>query len=214
MIIFQAAGPTIIFEDNFSAADSYWYWRTNGNASHIVSPTGYSFTVADLANDSAYSNAEIYEPGGNRPWLRVRAVFHIANPSLQAGSRGWGFWNGSMDQTQSVMAWFSYMSGTGGIAPDGFYACTQIFGQAPVLTPITGVALALWHEFEIDWQSNRVVYSIDNTTAVTHNISPDLNMRLDVWVDNAVYDTNWQHVYQDIPADSILEIDRITVYDR
>ncbi len=202
-----------VFEDDFSSKNAYWGWRIDSHASHEATPEGsFLFRVSAEADALDYSNAEIYEANAALPWLRVRAVFRIANPAIQAGSRGWGFWNGSMDAGTSVIAWFMYIDGTGGAAAPGFYACTQAYGGVPVQTAVTGVDLTAWHDYEVDWREDRVVFSVDGHEAAVHDFSPDTNMRLDVWVDNSVYDASWEHVYQDIPADSTLTLDRIRVY--
>jgi hypothetical protein len=201
-----------VFQDDFSTKDSNWYWRIDHSAVCTLVTSGVEFKVLGIADTLDYSNAEIYESAGRLPWLRNRAVFRLQSPSIQVGSRGWGFWNGSMNMSTSVMAWFARVEGTGNTVSDGFYASTQNYGNAPFMTEITGVDLSQWHEFEINWKADSVVYSIDGNVVVTHSFSPDRNMRLDVWTDNAVYDSSWAHVFQDLSADSTLIIDWIKLY--
>jgi len=204
----------ILLYDDFSSADSYWYWRIDGQASHTQTGTGFIFEVDESANAGEYSNSEIYESGANVPWYRNRAFIRIANPAVQVGSRGWGFWNGSMDPAQSVMAWFMYAEGDDNFIGDGFYACTQVCGEAPVMTLIDTIDLSSWHDYEIDWRSDQVRYYADSELLATHNISPDRYTQLHVWVDNGNWDVDWNRIAKDPPADSTLELDSITVYDR
>jgi hypothetical protein len=85
-----------------------------------------------------------YEANGSMPWRHVAASFRLRDPEVSRGSRGWGFWNGSMDQAASQLAWFMYVQGSGGTVGDGFYAVTQV-GSTIDSFLITGVDLAAWN---------------------------------------------------------------------
>ncbi len=85
----------LILEDDFQNKNEYWYWRSDGNQYKPTVQNGLlTFKLLNAVN-SEYCNTEIYNPTkpyGPGTQVRIRLK---ASP-IHNGSRGWGFWDGSL----------------------------------------------------------------------------------------------------------------------
>ena len=216
-IIYNQDSEIIIFEDNFNEKNvDNWHWRVDGNGYNIVENGIANFTIFDNATSNEYSNSEIYDhynPEGY-PYYRNSIHFRLKNTALVNGSRGWGFWNGNMNPTQSVMAWFTRLKGNETYQNNGFYGVVQSLGQMPTQINLTDYENTLldWANYSIDWTENFCAFSINDEIVanITENL-PNDHCRIDVWVDNAVYSENWEHIYQTIEQDCSLLLDWVKV---
>jgi len=204
---------SLILNDELTAMDDDWYWRLDGEGEHSIESFGIIFRIPQSADDTSYSNSEIYNNNEVKPYSTSFAQFYLKNENLEKGSRGWGFWNGNLDLADSEIAWFAYVDGDG-YTYNGFYAVTQSMGSAPTMTPIDAVSLEEWHNYSIDWQADNVTFWVDDVNVASHDSNiPSTATRVDVWVDNAVYDSNWNHVFQDIIETTSIYVDSIRIYE-
>ena len=216
------AGDVVVNDELESLNGILWYWRTDTDGDDAegacsLSGPGVCLRIPSTADNGLYSNAEFYNAGSSVPYKFNFIQVYLKNETLDRGSRGWGFWNGSLNRTQSEIAWFTCVNGDG-YTNNGFYAVTQAYGDAvPVMTQISDIDLTEWHEYCIDWQSDSVSFWIDGVLKARHITGvPQYEMRCDVWIDNAVYIESggvWNHVYQNISGSTALIIDSISIYN-
>ncbi|MHA1819039.1 MAG: PKD domain-containing protein [Promethearchaeota archaeon] len=213
----------VILIDNFVQKENTWYFRTDGvgTSSNQVENGYLNLTINEKSTNTSYSNAEIYNNSTDpRPYHLNYAKVRLRNTALVNGSRGWGFWNGQMDSTQSEIAWFTYIAGNDTYQqtyPQGLYATTQTIGTSINMTLISNVTLLEWHNYTIDWTSSYVKFYIDEKLVCTRTQDiPSGNMRFDVWVDNAVYvlsGNQYVHYYHNIDNNSSVLVDWIKIYE-
>ena len=73
---------TSVFRDNFNVKDTgTWDWRLDGSycSSGVSNGIAY-FNITDDSTNSSYSNSEIYDNSGARPYLYKN--FRIMSPKL------------------------------------------------------------------------------------------------------------------------------------
>ncbi len=211
---------TLLFEDQFHMQDTTtWLWRLDGAGTSTsgVQNGIANFTLLGTSTDAAYSNSEIYnDTAGSANWyLRKQVHFNLTNTALTNGSRGWGFWNGEIsDPYASNMAWFTRAQGNATYANNGFWAVVQGTGNLPTMhnLDLNASLLADWANYTIDWTSTYCAFYINSILVwnATGNL-PDVNCRVDVWVDNAVYSDSWAHIYMNVTQQSSLLVDWVRV---
>lgn len=112
-----------------------------------------------------------------------------SSQSLDQGSRGWGYWNQSLDPTKSEIAFFIYLRGASDYPLNGFFIMTQKMGQTPDFYQLDEKLLSAPHTYSISWAGKTLSYGIDG--AEVHQLSSNIptgQMNVHLWSDNAVYD--------------------------
>lgn len=200
------------FVDDFEARDDErWYWRLDGAGQNQLTEAGVRFLLPAGTSAEARSNAEIYDAGAEPPHAGASVAMRLRTDHLQAGTRGWGFWNTSGPES-SEMAWFAYVDGGPTYPLRGFFAVTQARGRFPRFSPLDLSYLDGWHEYQI-WQgAGGVRFTIDDQLVAEHddNVpSRETPMRVHVWVDNVIYDliTYEPAGFAEIPVETSVEID-------
>lgn len=212
----QDAG-IVLFKDDFNEKNSdYWYWRTDGNGYNTVENGIANFTIFNNATTNEYSNSEIYNHSSSPeyPYFYSQLHMKLLNTALVNGSRGWGFWNGNMNPTQSTMAWFTRLKGNETYQNNGFYAVVQSFGQMPTMINLTHYEYILveWTNYSIDWTETYCAFYINDQLVAnfTENL-PDDYCRIDIWIDNAIYSDTWEHIFNTIDEDCSILLDWVKI---
>jgi len=203
----------MVLKDEFTGIDRRrWNWRVGGAAYHYLTSEGVKLGLKATANDKFYSIAEFYNP--TNLFMYNFAQVRLKNDNLGKGSRGWGFWNGSMDINKIKTAWFARFQGPENYFLNGFYAITTTFGKSR-RTRVKDISLEDWHTYSIDWQKDRVIFWIDDVPVVEHKADiPKSNMQFDVWLDNSVYmrkGDDIRLIYQNIGKETSLQVDNLTI---
>lgn len=130
----------------------------------------------------------------------IRIVMDIkAETKDQGGSRGWGFWNTSLDPDFLQLAWFMEYSIPDNIKKDnksnravvmqsiGKDSNDQLKICSTILDPVE-YDIYKWHTYKIEWRDNGVLYFVDGNLVATHkDIFLKKHMAFHNWVDNRNY---------------------------
>ena len=213
VVDFHGVPSTLVLEDEFTKMDTWkWEWRIDGDAYHSLTPEGVKLGVKATADDKSYSNSEFYNHG--LPYKYNFAQIRLKNDNLEKGTRGWGFWNGSMVRGPIKLAWFTQRQGPEDYERNGFWAVTANEGKSK-WTPIENIPLEDWNTYSIDWGQDGVTWWInDMLVAEERAIVPNGKMRVDIWIDNAVYQVINNintHIYQNIIKETSLRVDNLKV---
>jgi Secretion system C-terminal sorting domain len=196
LIIIQIGAVTLhaqLFrQDDFQYKNDYWYWRSDGNQAIPKVEKGLLQLELKDAVDSLYCNTEIsdstepYQPGTQ---LRIR----LKSSSIHHGSRGWGFWDHG-DELELItdydVAWIMQQ---GSPTLDSNFNWFLFGVDSDLLTNRKTLNLqdivdeTIWHTYKIVWNSDQVLFYIDNNFHFeTLESIPDDGMRMDIWIDNRV----------------------------
>lgn len=191
IILANTIDAQLILQDDFQIKNNYWYWRSDGNQSKPIVHDGLLHLKLESTVDTQYCNTEIYdptEPYGPGTQVRVR----LKCSDIHYGSRGWGFWDGSLFEllTDFDVAWIMqqgsnttdplynwFMAGIDGNS----LANRQSYDLNGIVNETT------WHTYKIIWDVDKVQFYFDEKFLYeTSEHLPDENMRMDVWIDNRV----------------------------
>ena len=232
-----AVRAEIVVEDHFPgyAEDPGWLsWdRGVGDTTYDANAPGFAHLNLDgpaSGVGDTYHNAEIYHYGAKYrtpPYCDFEVRLRNSNnngwdspngpndpdPNYGIGSRGWGFWNQSMDPISTPMTniWFVSMSpqSTAGLSGTRLWV---IKDNVPYAMQELGIDLTEWHVYRIKWRSDHAAAYIDDMatpiweTDVASNI-PDIGLTFTVWCDN--YQVTMTGTFPDID----LDIDYLDVPD-
>lgn len=127
-----------------------------------------------------------------------RIVANIRAEGEGGGSRGWGYWNTTMNPLVLQFAWFMeittekqgghgfdnqtwMMTVRGGVEKDEAGFC---------LTPLNAAQYSIydWHNYTIEWSHGSVQYLVDGNLVADHQqYVPDIGLAFHNWVDNRNY---------------------------
>jgi hypothetical protein len=185
----------LILKDDFQTRSEYWYWRADGNQKKPTVHDGLLHLQLLNAIDSEYCNTEIYDP--TKPYEPgTQARIRLKTSPIHNGSRGWGFWDGSLSSVPTdfdvawVMQqgsnnsganfnWFTFGSNSDNLLNWQTFSLDNIIDET------------VWQTYKIVWEPNKVLFYIeDNLMFETSEFIPDQNMRMDIWIDNRVINLN------------------------
>ncbi len=122
-----------------------------------------------------------------------RIVMNIKAEGQGGGSRGWGFWNTSLDPFFGQFAWFMEITSQDPRLKSTVWMMT-VKGSAGkgggfCLTPLDPkYSVYAWHQYAIVWSPASVEYFVDGRIVARHTTYvPDLGMAFHNWVDNRNY---------------------------
>jgi hypothetical protein len=139
----------------------------------------------------------------NTPYLYNTVTTYVQCKGLNAGSRGWGFWNTLPSLNNTAIAWFIQMDGGKDYPLNGFYIQCQSPGDPKNIsfTKIKDLDEEL-HRYDIIWTNNSIKFLVDNVLVYTETkFIPNIGMAYHNWVDNSVfsYENNMLvHLLQDL----------------
>jgi hypothetical protein len=145
----------------------------------------------------------------NTPYLYSDVYQTVTCKNLKNGSRGFGYWNTSINLNETAIAWFIQLDGVGGVTKNGFYIQIQV-PTTSLLPNISFIQLPdldeKEHTYEIIWRKDSIKFYIDHKVVhiETKNV-PNVPMAYHNWVDNSLfgYDLNMQltHILQESNSD-------------
>ena len=135
----------------------------------------------------------------------VKVTMGITAEGVAGGSRGWGFWNTTMDPFTFQLAWFMELTKQaplhplGQVVDNGFYAMT--LGQAPgsgktgicfskLAAPELTESVDIYgaRSYEIAWLPDSVTYFADGVAVAQHTAYvPNRELSFHNWADNRNY---------------------------
>jgi hypothetical protein len=202
-----------VLEDDFTEINpKIWKKIIIGEAYLSTTHKGLKLAVKSTANKSKQSNSEIWNHG--RIFKYNTAEILLKRENLEYGSCGWGFWNYSMDISNSQQAWFAYSQGPKNHPMRGFWATTRN-GKNKEKVAIKGISLEDYHTYKINWKKDRVNFFIDGVQVaeIAQNV-PQGKMGFDAWIDNVVWvvqNNQYRRTYQDIGDETALHLDRLVI---
>ena len=207
-----------IRRDDFKFKSNYWYWRADGNQSVPTVDNGLLHLKLENAVDTGYCNTEIYDP--NEPYspgthLRIR----LKGSPQHIGSRGWGFWDGSLSSvmTDYDVAWVMQQKGVL-TDPEYNWFLFGVDGDSVIDRSTIELSNLInetnWNTYHIVWRSDSTfLYINDSEIFVATNSLPDENMRVDLWIDNRVINIDAPLLFQNYNSTgSELFVDYIELY--
>jgi len=190
--------------------------HTNGHCNLELSPIPLSMDA-----DPFKAIQELFL---NCPYQYSKFQAKIRVTNLQNGSRGWGFWNTTMIPSKMAMVWFMHQDGTcpqslknnifcpaGQTYPlNGMYAMVVAPGLKPQMVKLNDLD-ENWHDYAIDWQKDKITFSIDKKIVYTEKTAiPSNHMAFHCWVDNAVFAPG--HVVQNMQAPRSQDIKSLQIW--
>jgi hypothetical protein len=237
------------FFDDFKTKLSYWEWRVDKNAGFeleesvlkmFMGPTEALYYSNAEISDGSFDDL---------PWQFKTVEIKARLLEKHFGSAGWGFWNHSMVVEYSMPIWFIYLRSRGSYPFSGFFAQVGNIFQpillleknflltlacvfSKVSSKIVGVKvlslnptmqelkLEEWHNYKVKWKEDEVLFYIDEKKVAEIPFSfKNQNARLDIWIDNAVFEIRkndpgrvYRHATQENRKRSLLEVDYVKVY--
>jgi hypothetical protein len=195
--------PPRPFSDDFrSRREKNWDWTNYGDSCLRTGPQGLAASVPKDAASYTYNNAELvsrtaYPAGTPGPGQGVTTMtVRVAGASLSGinGTRGWGFWNTSLVQPLSGVAFFIYLGGPAGSTkmagrelPRGLYAFVQKAGVPTVVQRLDQSALARNTTYAVQLRPDEVVFRINGKRVFRTRVVPSVRMPARIWVDSAGY---------------------------
>lgn len=172
-------------------------WNTTTSARLYSNPWAFASNdaetpwqaVRDIAFNSLYLTDQ---ENATRMSMRIKAE------GTGGGSRGWGYWNTSLDPELLQLAWFMEYSTQESDKPDHVkktvvmqtmrFADSGTIGLCSTVLPEADYSIYAWHNYQIEWSSKAVNYFIDGNWVASHTgIIPNLGMAFHNWVDNRNY---------------------------
>jgi hypothetical protein len=237
------------FFDDFETKSSYWEWRVDNSAGFdleksilrmFVGPTEALYYSNAEISDGFFDDL---------PWSFKTVEIKARLIGKHFGSAGWGFWNHTMVVEHSMPIWFIYLRPRGSYPFSGFFAqvgnqfqpivlleknflFTLAYVLSRVSSKIAGVKilslsptmrelkLEEWHNYKVEWTKDKVLFYIDEKeVAKIPFLFKSQNARVDVWIDNAVFEIRkndpgkvYRHVTQENRNRNFLEVDYVKVY--
>ena len=191
----------LILKDDFQTINDFWYWREDGNQNKPTVKDGLLHLQLVNAVDSEYCNTEIYDP--TEPYKPgTQARIRLKASKIHNGSRGWGFWDGSLRSvpTDFDVAWVMQQ---GSVKPEEEYNWF-LFGSnnanvlnRQVFSLTNEIDETEWNVYKIFWGESFVNFYIDDSLLYqTSQHIPDENMRMDIWIDNRVLNLNSPELFE------------------
>ncbi|WP_087686888.1 hypothetical protein [Pandoraea sp. PE-S2R-1] len=181
-------------------------WITRAAPVPRLNQNTFAFSAFDAESPwKAVRDAAFNNPFSLQRSLAVRMTADIkAETSDQGGSRGWGFWNTTMNPADMQLAWFMEYSQPGADGARGVYAQTigkdaagkWAFCQTKLPDAAANGIYDGFHQYAVmlvsmpinaQRSANAVIYAIDGNAVATHLLKVDQPMAFHNWVDNRDY---------------------------
>lgn len=178
-------------------------WNTSTGARLYSNPLAYLETEPDWQwyRDLAFNSPYLADASRSE-----KISMHIKAEGEGGGSRGWGYWNTSMDPFVMQFAWFMELSQQASTPPyktqSSVWMMTVKGGKGKdagfCLTPLDQKKYSVykWRDYEIAWNAGSVDYYVDQHLVAQHRqYVPDTGMAFHNWVDNRNYFTSQPQNY-------------------
>jgi hypothetical protein len=207
----------VLVDDDFSAGiPPYWTQETPGGGNVSLVNGAARFTVFDTATSAQYQDAEIND--GPPRWLYVSVDLRLRTSNNNryrdvgagAGSRGWGFWDGTFNDLVNNAFWFISFS------PESYfngYLAMSISNRADGVWQDARSDITQWHTYRLVWRPKDSEFYIDGTFVAAEPNAPSAPMWLVIWIDNIVLKDYYRRQGAlDLPEEQFADLDWIRVY--
>ncbi|CAM3431825.1 family 16 glycosylhydrolase [Thalassospira profundimaris] len=173
-------------------AEDSWNTTTKTNIAH-----NYLALIADKEalwkwyRDIGFNNIYLANDA-----VSSRIVANVRADGTGGGSRGWGYWNTTMNPLVMQFAWFMEVTTEKKPPSSGFdnnvWMMTVRGGSSLdfCLTPLSPEKYSIydWHQYSVEWTSKSVQYFVDDVLVADHRkYIPDIGLAFHNWVDNRNY---------------------------
>jgi len=210
--------PDANWTDHFRWQSNLWEWTyyagstfyncpvSDGTYGHLLQ-NGIEAPASSGYHDSSFHEDQIVHDGDDVAIFMTK--FSQAMPS---GTWGCGMWNAV--QPLSDCVWFWAASDLNPSELRGLRAQVIIDAVLVHNEAISGYSLTDWHRFEVRRLSTGAQFYIDGNLVSSYTgTMPSGNMRLEIWNDNAYYDTGYNRLYTPITSDEYSYTQYITHTD-
>lgn len=172
-------------------------WNTTPGA--VLEANPFAFTIFD--RESTWQ--AVRDIAFNNPYLAtaespVRIGMTTRAQGKGGGSRGWGFWNTSLDPKVWQIAWFMEYSYQTGASTDNVSSTVLMQTVTADAAGNTSYCMSSldpndydiyhWQNYRIEWFTSGIYYYVDDQLVAAHpNIAPKRAMAFHNWVDNRNY---------------------------
>ncbi|MDP1771854.1 MAG: hypothetical protein Q8L15_06175 [Methylobacter sp.] len=192
-------------------------WNTTTGARLYRNPFAYSLdkearwqSYRDLAFNSLYLADDS---------ISQKIKMHIKAEGNTGGTRGWGYWNTTMDPLTMQFAWFMEFTSLNSPANSRVWLITVKGGLGDkdgfCATPLPKqYSIYDWHDYEVVWSAASVEYYIDSQRVAKHEkFIPNVGMAFHNWVDNRNFSSKGPANYP-LPIDKSNYINKYTVDEK
>jgi len=210
---------------------SVTYSPSNGGFAHLSlngPGVGGTYHNAELINFNMtyrtppYCDLEIRLRNSNNNGFDSPGGPNNPDPNYGIGSRGWGFWNSSMDPLNKPMntIWFASISPQSEDMLQGtrLWVVKQ---NVPIAFQDLNTDLTQWHTYRLKWRSNLLAAYIDDmSTPIWQTMDsgqiPNIGLNFTVWIDNYVLTGTFPSFtigYLPVPAiQQYIDVDYVRIY--
>ena len=203
---YSSLGYANQFQEEFQSFSPIRWWYDLAGHGKVDIRGQLNLGLFAGASNTSYSNSAAVT---RMNFFKKSFSLKVKVTEFSPGSRGWGFWNGSMDPSQSAIAWFIYLESNPEYPLNGFYAVVQKPGSIPQFFPLNPIILEQEHNYKIKW-TNEIEFFIDGKSVAKSIETVNTEMAVHIWIDNAVYDLDtFQPLFQKIEKKSRLIVDKL-----
>jgi hypothetical protein len=205
--------------DDFISYNERWGWGYNAGTGYKFPTTveGYSVCESGITAESTsseYSDCDLHtffsisETDEFIVEMRLRTTDDNGITGVGQGSRGWGFWDGSMIGVN--LAWFGSASPESDPYFAGFHAMVKRDNVFVLHEDISYIDIRQWHVYRIDLLESGTEFRVDGVLVASTSIRPRTLNQINLWIDNFVFqfvDGELQTGYLDVNQDQKMYID-------
>lgn len=187
------AEESISWYDPFVSQHPRWNWAYNSGTGYKQlgwlpeGGEGIEIGITAASSQSQYSDCSLHELSqqyrSGLLEMRLRLSEDNGYTGTGGGTRGWGYWDGSLDKINA--AWFWSASPESSADLVGLRAMVVRDGKIVLNQPLD-VDMREWHTYHIDLSSEGTVFSVDGIEVARIDSRPANLQRVELWVDNMV----------------------------
>jgi hypothetical protein len=211
--------------DDFTNQNNRWEWDYVKNAGYHQITTIEGINIAELgvtknATSTQYSDSSLHEKQSNYTQgileMKIKLTDDNGVSDLGKGSRGWGFWDGNDNYSQTNCAWFISLSPQSANVFSGFRMQIVIDGNINYNQIITDVDMREWHIYRVEIGNFGTKFYVDNILKGSSISRPNNNLKAEIWLDNYRVYLNGQTPFFDylkFDQDEKLYLDWVKYWD-
>jgi beta-glucanase (GH16 family) len=187
----ETENDNLYWRDNFESQHLRWDWEYKRGTGykrlvelHDGSP-GVEIGITEQSNAAEYSDGSLRESNENYDFGVMEARLRLTDDNGLTdegkGTRGWGFWDGTLDVLNT--AWFWSASPESDPALSGFRVMVMRNGEF-LLNQEISVDMREWHTYRVELTPEGTKFYVDGVEIASISGRPENEQRIELWVDN------------------------------